>query len=548
MHVPTLSERRTGIPTAMKGVLAMMAVQVFIAIRMFTTPDAMTDRALGWNLLLLNRQTLFGSVLLGALMWLAMVKPRLAHHRDAWVSAATPSRGALPLLLQIGACLACYALAWPLYFRTAVIGALGWPLMLAWCVAVAACTIASLWLLAPARFWRTLLAQERPAFVVSGIGVIGSAALILLIHRAWTAVPQLAAFTLNSSARLLRPFYPQMKVDTVSAIIEIDAFSVLISDACSGYFGVSLTLGFLACYCYVFRAEIRPWLMAALLPVGVVMSLSLNAVRIAALVTLGVEFSPEVAAKGFHTNAGSIAMVLSCMLIVALVHRFVVAPADAAEDAAPRVGWTLDFESALLIPLMALLGITLLTGAFSGSFVWLYPLRVIVVAVTLRLCWKHLRHLVDGAAWLPYAVGAAVYALWIVMIDADREASSAFSAALAGVSPAVAGGWLLMRTIGAVVTVPIAEELAFRGYLIAVLSRRPVLAGVRLPFDWIGYAGSSLLFGALHGQWLAGTMAGLAYGWLRYRRDRIWDAVVAHMITNLLLAIHVMTTGQWSYW
>ena len=532
----------------MKWLIAMMAVQAFIAIRLYTTPEALTDRALGWNVLLLNRQTLFGAVLLGALMWLAMVKPRLADHWRAWTAAAAPTRGPLPLIAQLGTCLACYALAWPLYFRTAGVGALGWPLLIAWCIAVIACAAASLWLLAPVRYWRDLLDRERSAFTVAGIGVIASGALIGLVYQAWTAVPQLARFTLNSSAWLLRPYYPQMKVDPATAIIEIDHFSVQISDACSGYFGVSLTLGFLTCYCYVFRAEIRPWLMAALLPIGIAMSLSLNAVRIAVLVVLGVEVSPEVASKGFHTNAGSIAMVLSCMLIVALVHRLVVARAMAADSSVQRVGWTLDFESALLVPLMALLGITLLTGAFSGSFVWLYPLRVIAVAVALRLCWTHLRHLVTWSSWLPVAVGFAVFVLWLLMIDADAEASTAFSAALDGATPAVAIGWLLIRTLGAVVTVPIAEELAFRGYLLAVLSRQPVQAGVRLRFDWLGFAGSSLLFGALHGQWLAGTMAGLAYGWLRYRRDRIWDAVVAHMVTNLLLAFYVMATGQWSYW
>ena len=263
----------------MKWVIAMMAVQGFIAIRLFTTPEAMTDRALGWNFLLLNRQTLFGSLLLGALTWLAMVKPRLAGHWQAWIASAAQPRGPMPLLVQLGTCLACYALAWPLYFRTSGVGVWGWPLLLAWCVAVIACAGASLWLLAPGRYWRALLASERSAVTVAGIGVIGSGALIALVYRAWTAVPQLASFTLNSSAWLLRPYYPQMKVDPATAIIEIDHFSVQISDACSGYFGVSLTLGFLACYCYVFRAEIRPWLMAALLPVGVVMSLSLNAVR-----------------------------------------------------------------------------------------------------------------------------------------------------------------------------------------------------------------------------------------------------------------------------
>lgn len=528
--------------------IAMMVVQLFIAIRLFTTPEAMTDRSLGWTVPLLNRQTLFGALLLGALMWLAMVKPRLADHWQAWSVASRSARGVWPLLAQLAACLACYAFAWPLYFRTLQVGDWGWPLLLAWGLSVLSCGFLSLWLLAPARYWRALLSAERHAFVVAGIGVIASGVLITMMFRAWTAVPILARLTLDSSAWLLRPFYPQMTVDPVTAIIEIDQFRVQISDACSGYFGVSLTLGFLACYCYVFRAEIRPWLMAALMPIGVAISLSLNAVRIAVLVVLGVEVSPEVASQGFHTNAGSIAMVVSCMAIVALVHRLVVVRAHAVEPSVQRVGWTLDFESALLIPLMVLLGITLLTGAFSGSFVWLYPLRVIAVAIALRLCWTHLRHLVGGLSWLPVAVGFAVFLLWLLMIDADPAASTAFAATIESATPAAAIGWLLMRTIGAVITVPIAEELAFRGYLLATLSRQPVQADVRLRFDWLGFAGSSLLFGALHGQWLAGTMAGLAYGWLRYRRDRIWDAVIAHMTTNLLLAIYVFATGHWSYW
>ena len=47
-----------------------------------------------------------------------------------------------------------------------------------------------------------------------------------------------------------------------------------------------------------------------------------------------------------------------------------------------------------------------------------------------------------------------------------------------------------------------------------------------------------MLFGALHGSFLAGTLAGVAYGLVLLRRGRLIDAVVAHAVTNgLLLAL-----------
>ena len=33
--------------------------------------------------------------------------------------------------------------------------------------------------------------------------------------------------------------------------------------------------------------------------------------------------------------------------------------------------------------------------------------------------------------------------------------------------------------------------------------------------------------------------------WLMVRTRNIWDCVVAHAVTNLLLGIYVVTTGNW---
>jgi CAAX prenyl protease-like protein len=59
---------------------------------------------------------------------------------------------------------------------------------------------------------------------------------------------------------------------------------------------------------------------------------------------------------------------------------------------------------------------------------------------------------------------------------------------------------------------------------------------------------SSLLFGLLHQRWLAGSVAGMAYALAYYRRGKLTDAIVAHALTNLLITLSVLATGDWYAW
>jgi CAAX prenyl protease-like protein len=106
----------------------------------------------------------------------------------------------------------------------------------------------------------------------------------------------------------------------------------------------------------------------------------------------------------------------------------------------------------------------------------------------------------------------------------------------------------VFRFIGSAITVPLAEELAFRGYILARLSGASLQTNSRIAFSWLPFLGSSLLFGVFHGAWVAGTIAGLGYAMARYRRGKVQDAIVAHMTTNALLSGYVILTQEWSYW
>jgi len=99
------------------------------------------------------------------------------------------------------------------------------------------------------------------------------------------------------------------------------------------------------------------------------------------------------------------------------------------------------------------------------------------------------------------------------------------------------------------VTVPIAEELAFRGFLLRRLISSDFDALPPRSFTWLGLAISSIAFGLLHGNlWLAGILAGLAYAWALLRKGSIGSAAAAHATTNALLAAYVLLFHQWHLW
>jgi CAAX prenyl protease-like protein len=102
--------------------------------------------------------------------------------------------------------------------------------------------------------------------------------------------------------------------------------------------------------------------------------------------------------------------------------------------------------------------------------------------------------------------------------------------------------------LGSVLVIPVVEELAFRGYLLRRFTSRDFESVAYCNTSWWAVAISSVLFGLLHGRWLAGSLAGLAYALAARRRDQLSDAIVAHAVTNGLLAVYVLATQSWHLW
>ena len=114
--------------------------------------------------------------------------------------------------------------------------------------------------------------------------------------------------------------------------------------------------------------------------------------------------------------------------------------------------------------------------------------------------------------------------------------------------PAVCG-WTLTITklIGSAFVIAPVEEVFFRSFLYRWLQKRDFLSVPLSRFNLSAFLWMVFLFTLEHDRPLAAAVAGAAYG-LAAVRFGLASAIVAHVATNLLLAIYVIHQGAWAFW
>ena len=186
---------------------------------------------------------------------------------------------------------------------------------------------------------------------------------------------------------------------------------------------------------------------------------------------------------------------------------------------------------------------------------WVYGLSVGVVGGML-IAWRKeygelARQTLPDARETAWAVGVGlvVFGLWI-HLDAPwmtlGEATATFHPlnAQGRIDPLL----VAMRWVGAALMVPVMEELFWRSFLMRWIQRPgfvtvdPAQVGLR------AVVLSTFLFVLVHPLWLAAALAGLAYAWLYIRSGKLWSCVIAHAVTNGVLGIWVVCSGQWQFW
>lgn len=116
-------------------------------------------------------------------------------------------------------------------------------------------------------------------------------------------------------------------------------------------------------------------------------------------------------------------------------------------------------------------------------------------------------------------------------------------------SPAEAGWGLVgLKVFGSAVVIAVIEEFFFRGFLYRWL-RGGAWAAIPLTvFESSAFWMVAALFAFEHDRWLAGLAAGVVYGVVAVKTGDIWSAALAHGLTNLLLALYVLGSGQYGFW
>ena len=292
--------------------------------------------------------------------------------------------------------------------------------------------------------------------------------------------------------------------------------------------------------------------MLLLVPAAVAAVWLLNVLRIVALILVGHFWSPALALGGFHSKAGWLlfcGVTLGAVWLSGRLSWFAHEPADAHSRITNPSG-------PFLVPLLALVATALVTGLFVDQFDYFYPLRVVVVL--LVLAWYRdeytagLRNQLAGRSvwsWNAVGIGIAVYLLWAGLSALSGSyGSETVPEELVALPGPIRVAWIISRALGAIVTVPVVEELAFRGFL---LRRLIGSSFTRVPYDqwrWYAVLISSLAFAAVHQEWLGGFAAGVLYAYAQKRRGLLSDAIVAHATSNALIAIQVLAAGHWSLW
>ena len=409
-----------------------------------------------------------------------------------------------------------------------------------WLACSAAAVFCAFTAMAPLPLWLKGARALGILWLYSGAAALAAAAAIPLTQELWRPT---ATATFHLVRLILLPILPDLSADPATQVLGTPRFAVEILDFCSGLEGMSLIMVFTIAWLWYFRKEYLFPRAIWLIPLGLMLMFGLNAVRIAVLVLVGNAGYSEVAVYGFHSQAGWIAFNAVAVGIAVWSQR----SRWLNRDEKPLERNHSDNPTAVfLMPLLAILAAGMLSHALSGRFEWLYPLRLLACLAAIVIYRKRLAALEWRWSWRGPLLGIGVCVIWFVGVH-FLVPDAGMPPELAAASPSLRWGWIGCRVAALVLTVPLAEELAYRGFLMRRLQARDFDSLAYERVGWFAVAASSVLFGAAHGAlWLPGSVAGCAYGWIAKRRGHLGEAVAAHMTTNLLVAAVALGLDNWA--
>jgi uncharacterized protein len=206
-----------------------------------------------------------------------------------------------------------------------------------------------------------------------------------------------------------------------------------------------------------------------------------------------------------------------------------------------------------VFPFAVFVALTLLQGRFGdASQYWIYAFKTVLGAWMLYSIRPYVQEMRWKLSWEAVVVGVFIFLAWIGL-DGYYPVISARSGSFnpertygPGSAPAILFAGI--RMLGSSLVVPPLEEVFYRSFLYRYFIRPDFLAIPPGHFQWRPFLIAGFVFGIGHYEWLPGILCAFAYQGLVCRKNRLGDAMTAHAITNLLLAIWVITRKAYGFW
>ena len=334
-------------------------------------------------------------------------------------------------------------------------------------------------------------------------------------------------------------------------------FQVEIQPGCSGYEGMTLAILLLSFYLFLQKSFFKFPRVLIVIPIAFLVMFVINSIRLVILVAIGDLISPAIALNGFHSVAGWINLIFTLIICIYCINKSKSLSINVASSL--NLTYKLNQEI-LLLPLMLLIAVGLLTKIVTADFEWFYPLPIAISVLTFYHFRAKFYSYYEIPSVLAVGFGILVFFIWVYLVPVDESINLKFIQHINGVPIGIALIWLFIRILGSVIVAPLAEEFAFRGYIFPKIEifaanffSKSNLCLFLSKYNYyipsiISLFISSIIFGILHTNLLAGSLAGFIYGLVYLHRRKISDAVVAHSVTNLLLSFDAIFFGNWSYW
>jgi membrane protease YdiL (CAAX protease family) len=233
-------------------------------------------------------------------------------------------------------------------------------------------------------------------------------------------------------------------------------------------------------------------------------------------------------------------------------------------------------DLAYFLPMAIFLAFTWVGGNWESLYPATYVAKAVVVAIALWVLWRQYTPIRWNHWWLGVIVGIIGIIQWVGMQlwlqngwpsviesvtilpqglrewmgDHFKPSPDVFDPTKTFSSAVALYSFYAVRIAGAVLVVPVMEELFWRDFLWrTILAPNDFKLAKVGEWGWSAFLVVCAAFALVHGNWwLTSIVWAMMVGLLLVYTKSLGACIIAHGVTNLLLAGYVLWTKDWSFW